>query len=351
METTPDRAPAPTPTGPACPNCGADTHGDRFCGACGQRQAEFRQPVHILAKDLLAEYFGLEGKLWRTAVALLRPGFLTVEYLEGRQRQYARPLRLYLTASLVFFFTVTLLDPGERLRQQILGDEDPAEQTVREALARLDADAEAARERRAGLEGLAAAGVTLVPDSLRGGGFKVRVGGQEVQSEQLRQLQQIETREDAARVVPGLVQAVISRVPNAMFLVLPVFALLLKLLYVRRKRYYGEHLVFAFHVHAFWFACFTLLAVLGTLLGDLPGFDVVRDGGAATGAVGWAGPAADALSVVMAIGLPAYTVLAMRRVYGQGWGKTLVKAWALWWAYGGVLILTLVGVALATVVG
>ena len=343
--------PRAAPPDPRCPNCGAPAESGPFCADCGQRQAEFRQPVHVLAKDLLAEYFGFEGKLWRTVVALLRPGFLTAEYLDGRQRRYARPLRLYLTASLVFFFTVTLLDPGERLRRQILGDEDPAEQTVQEALDRAEADVEEATERRARLAALAAAGVTALPDSLEEDEFVLKIGGRQMHSEQLRQLKQIETREDAARVLPGLVQGAISRVPNAMFLVLPVFAFLLKGLYARRKRYYGEHLVFAFHVHAFWFCCFTLLAVLGAVLGDVPGFDVVRDGEAKSGTLGWAGPAADALAFVTMVGLPVYTVLAMRRVYGQGWGKTLVKAWALWWAYGVVLVLTLVGVALVTVVG
>ena len=349
--------PAPTfpadPPGRPCPNCGTPAESGPFCADCGQRQSEFRQPVHVLARDLLAEYFGFEGKLWRTGVALLRPGFLTAEYLDGRQRRYARPLRLYLTASLVFFFTVTMLDPGERLRRQILGDEDPAEQTVQEALGRAEADIEKATARRARLAELAAAGVTALPDSLGDGEdeFVLKIGGRQVHSETLDQLKQIETREDAARVIPGLVQAAIARVPNAMFLVLPVFAFLLKLLYVRRRRYYGEHLVFAFHVHAFWFCCFTLVVLLGALLGAVPGFDVVREEGAAGGTLGWAGPAADVLSLLTMVGLPVYTVLAMRRVYGQGWGKTLAKAWALGWAYGFVLILTLVAVALVTVVG
>ena len=338
------------PAAPRCPNCGSPAEAHSYCADCGQRQAEFRQPVHMLARALVAEYFGFEGKLWRTAVALLRPGFLTAEYLSGRQRRYARPLRLYLTASLLFFFAVTLLDPGERLRQQILGGSDAAnvEMTVREALGENEAEMSRLAERQAALQALDAAGIALVPDSLHtaapDSARGLVVAGREWESGRIREFGRINSREDAARVLPGFVQSAIARVPNAMFVLLPAFAFLLKMLYARRQRYYGEHLVFAFHVHAFWFGCFTLAVVLGALLGDIPGVRIYSDGQEAA-AAGWNGAAADVLSGGLLIGLPLYTVLAMRRVYGQTWGKTLLKAWVLLWGYGAVLI-----AGLATVV-
>ena len=53
-----------------------------------------------------------------------------------------------------------------------------------------------------------------------------------------------------------------SNMPRAMFVLLPFFTLFLKGLYVRRGRYYGEHLVFALHTHAFAFFSFAALALV-----------------------------------------------------------------------------------------
>ena len=342
METDATLTPLPTLERSACPNCGAATDEDRFCSACGQRQRAFRQPVHVFARDLAAEYFGFEGKLWRTVLALLRPGRLTVDYLEGRQRQYARPLRLYLTASLLFFFLVSLLNPEERLRRGILDGSSSVvkiETTVAEALEQVEAERAALNERRRALQTLADSGATTLPDSLAfapaDSSRPLVVFGREVESELVREIGRIQTREDAARVLPRVVQSAVPRLPNAMFVLLPAFALLLKLLYARRRRYYGEHLVFAFHVHAFWFACFSLAIVLATLLAGGEGAARVL------GRMLWS---------ALTLGLPLYTVLAMRRVYGQGWGKTLVKAWALLWCYAFLLLLGAAGVLVLTLV-
>ena len=340
---------------PHCPNCGAATEGDRFCPDCGQRQRAFRQPVHVLARDLVAEYFGFEGKLWQTALALLRPGFLTAEYLDGRQRRYARPLRLYLVASLLFFFAVSLIDPGEQLRRTILDGGFTSETTVEEALEASAEQQQRLRARRAALDRLSEAGVVLVPDSLLEDVAEpdtaraLVIAGRAVESELVREIGRIESRADAAAVLPRVVQSAVARVPNAMFVLLPMFAFLLKLLYARRGRYYGEHLVFAFHVHAFWFGCFTLALVLGALIGDVPGIRIVSEGDGAS-AGGWRGAVSSAVAGGIGVGLPLYTVLALRRVYGQGWGKTLVKAWALSWSYAVVLVLGMAGVLALTLV-
>ena len=107
-----------------------------------------------------------------------------------------------------------------------------------------------------------------------------------------------------------------------MFLLLPVFALLLKLVYVRRDWFYSEHLVFALHTHAFAFLVF---AVIAALLGF--------SGGAA-----WAG----IVSQLLLVGIPLYFFVAQKRVYGQGWLKTGVKALLLGWVYGFLLVMGMV---------
>ena len=95
----------------ACLDCGAVLPG-RFCPDCGQRDQPLRQPAHRFVSESVSEYFGLDGRLWRSlGLLLFRPGALTAAYLDGRRTRYLRPLRLYLTATVLFFFLLSLQDP------------------------------------------------------------------------------------------------------------------------------------------------------------------------------------------------------------------------------------------------
>ena len=96
-----------------------------------------------------------------------------------------------------------------------------------------------------------------------------------------------------------------------MFLLLPVFALVLKLLYIRRNRYYVEHFVFGLHTHSFTYLLLTIALPLGGVL-----------------------------EALLMVWLFVYFYVAMLRFYGQGWFRTLVKYVLLSWIY--LLIFTIV---------
>jgi len=93
-------APAPAPR--TCANCGAALAG-RFCHACGQEDAPGPGGAGFLRK-VLADAASIDGKALRSLRALvLRPGFLTREYMEGRRVRYTEPAQLYLLAAALFF--------------------------------------------------------------------------------------------------------------------------------------------------------------------------------------------------------------------------------------------------------
>src|SRR5213082_3291756 len=86
-----------------CLNCGAALAGP-FCAECGQRAMPPHPTVRDLVGDAFAEFSGWDGKLAETARLLLRkPGELTRQWLDGRRVHFISPLRLYLTASVVYF--------------------------------------------------------------------------------------------------------------------------------------------------------------------------------------------------------------------------------------------------------
>ena len=81
-----------------CLNCGTPLQG-AFCAACGQRAVPPNPTVRELAGDAWHELSGYDGRIMSTIRGLLRPGFLTREYLEGRRAHYLPPLRVYLIVS------------------------------------------------------------------------------------------------------------------------------------------------------------------------------------------------------------------------------------------------------------
>jgi hypothetical protein len=107
------------------------------------------------------------------------------------------------------------------------------------------------------------------------------------------------------------VRGLIDRGPYVMFLMLPLFALLLKLLYARRGKLYMQHLIFAMHVHALAFLTFSVATLL-----EWSGVPMLHT------AAGW-----------LAASPFLYLFIAMAHVYEQGWIKTGVKMLILLFVY------------------
>ena len=216
---------------PPCRNCGASAPG-AYCPACGQ-ETRARPPTFLqFMREAGGRYVALDGRLWRTLGALFfRPGFLTREYYAGRRRRYVRPARLFLVASLLLFAALRIAVE--------LGDLD-----VVQALDSHSATP-AAEEHRA------TPGFTVDDDA------SVDLGTEfPTLKKRIERFNRLSRQEKEAQLTDG----VLRYGPYAMFVLLPAFALLLKLLYLGRgRRYplrprlYAEHLVFAAHVHAFVF--------------------------------------------------------------------------------------------------
>jgi hypothetical protein len=251
-----------------CLNCGAATPGN-FCSVCGQRNTHYRVSTWEILGEAASELFQLDSRLTKTLGTLLfRPGKLTSEYVAGRRVRYSPPLRVYLVSSLFYFLALTSF--------ALTGDK---EEDRPPAAAREDAKQSGTQKDESGLT----IKVDGDPDSALSRAIKDRI-------EYFKKPTTVDAKE-------RYVNALVGQIPKAMFLLLPVFALCLKLVYLRRRRYYSEHLVFALHVHAFAFV--TLL--IATLTRQMA-------------AVGYA----------LLVSL-LYLYLALRRVYGQGKMRTFLK--------------------------
>jgi len=299
-----------------CRNCNAAlpelAPPPRFCTQCGQETALHPPSLGEFLHEFIGHYIALEGALWKTlALLVLQPGRLTQEYFAGRRRRYVLPLRLYLTASFLFFVVVKFL-PGATLH----GPDDPAlsPQARAQAAHAVAEAASAASAARAARAARGARNVILDVDVERCA--DVPASCNRLQRAIARNARQWKSHPDeSARQFSARIG---SAAPYALFLMLPLFASIVMAAYRNRRMVYGEHVVFGLHLHAFWFIA--MLAV--SLLPD--------------------GAALPALLIVF-----AYGSWALRRVYGGRWGPTLLRAVFI----SGVYLLLLLLGTLALLVG
>ncbi len=281
-----------------CLNCGQKVT-DNFCSRCGQENENQTVSLRLLASDLLAELLSFDSKLVRTLVPLLiRPGFLTNEYNAGRRIRYLSPIKMYLVTSVIFFLIA-------------------ASRSVPNAptmMQRASAESAAYPSKAVRVSPL---GVQINPSRLPA-----------TEEEYLRQQNDPKNLHKDSKVERFFTrqaiklkqnpQVVVERMfddaPKMMFLLLPIFALLLKLVYLRSRRLYVEHLIFALHSHAFLF--------LALSLSSLVSYPVVK--------------------TPVALSLPIYLIAAMRVVYRQPLWKTLLKFLMLGFCYLAILSLCLV---------
>ena len=256
-----------------CPNCGAELHGS-FCSTCGQRSVPPDPSVTEIAGDAWQELSGYDGRIAATIRGLLRPGFLTREYVAGHRARYLSPVRLYLIVSVIYFVTASATPPSMSTRS----------------------------------------GQVEAPGGLQIG-ISGRTSGADLSPEERAEL--LASAEKAPAFLRPLFRAVASDpvgfrarvltiMPRVFFALLPVFAVIVALFY--RGRRFPTSLVFAVHLHAFAFTVFTLSEAA-----KLPG------------SIGFA----VAVSGVMAVAFAAYALLALRAVFGGSWPATVMKAAAI----------------------
>jgi hypothetical protein len=218
-----------------CLNCSAALTGP-WCANCGQKhQPEIHTFGHF-AGEAFENITHADSRLWRTLWILVsKPGRLTKEFFSGRRARYLPPVRFYLVLSLVFFLLVGLV--GNNTNHMV----------------RLDA-------KDVGVAG----------------------GGDKSKSEQfckgfnydgpykawvLERLQ-VQCRKIIADNGRNLLATLINNMPKALFVLLPLLAAFMKLLYWRPRRYYVEHLLFLLHNHTLVFIGYGMLILLGWVLPD-----------------------------------------------------------------------------------
>lgn len=331
-----------------CKNCARPLRPqDKYCPGCGQKKYHGPPTLWGLFSELFETVFNLDNRLFKTLRDLPIPGELTIKYLAGKQRPFFRPLRLFFVATVLMLSAYTILavdQIGESFDASVEEARASAYHRVfeRELAAELDTLQDEFPDPRAValLDTIHTRFLSDSRDSISIGYLEFKQEGafegrelrmdladyhtalpQEIPElygvagwfNQYQVSQIIAINRSGARGIANLMGQLIWGV----LLLIPLSALMLKIIYIRRKRTYMEHLVFSLHVHAFLFLFQALAAIV------LYGF--------ATPVLLW-----------VSIGVTVlYFVVAQKRVYRQGWIKTLVKAFVLFLGYNLILSVAL----------
>ncbi|MBC7826105.1 MAG: DUF3667 domain-containing protein [Chitinophagaceae bacterium] len=327
-----------------CLNCNAALNG-RFCHVCGQENLEPKESAWGLVSHFFYDITHFDGKFFSTLGYLVsKPGFLPKEYLRGRRASYLNPIRMYVFSSALFFLIFFSLFSPKDLKIGVDKDDNllqkdslPIPVTAKQKAlenAKTFEDSAKVEEVFAAVEGVVqiekeptvkmdsaeglkwnsdltdekfnttaqydSAQKSLAPDQ-RDGRFKRLFTHRRIELNN-------KYKKQPKQFIKDVLDKFIHSFPYLLFVSLPLYALFLKLLYIRRKQfYYVNHGIFLVYLYIFTFIILLIFFSLMELhkIWDTSWLWVLQ-------------------TILFLYGL-FYTVKAMRNFYGQGWGKTIVK--------------------------
>ncbi len=268
----------------ACLNCKTDLYG-LYCHVCGQANIEPKESAWHLVTHFFYDITHFDGKFFTTVKDLIiKPGFLSREYMQGRRTSYLNPVRMYVFTSAFFFiiffsvFSVDRLQLNQmklsradslvnlkKIKQQaLMGSEDKEDSSVINRAFENIPDSFSVRSdsseqnskvhtklsfrsvRYHTTEEYDSVQRKLSPTS-RDGWFTRLVYHKWIELS-------IKYESNKSGFFREWLNAFLHQFPKMLFISLPIFALLLRLLYIRRSQYYYvDHGIFAIHLYIFYF--------------------------------------------------------------------------------------------------
>ena len=323
-----------------CLNCGVTVAG-RYCQNCGQENIVPKQSVWGLITHFVYDIFHFDGKFFHTLAHLLfKPGFIPAEYISGKRMRYLDPIRMYLFTSAVFFLIFFAINKGGENLVNITGDwrlMTKMERLKYASILHQQGKAlapDTSRTRQLSFLLDTTVRINLAPPDAKQVGdssFLIQLDGQSFLMEAVKPQKENEELEvgnswfgqrldakwkaykrkfgdDERAMINDIADSFLHKFPYILFVSLPLFALILKLLYVRRRPfYYSDHAIFTLYHYIFTFILLLAFFLINKI-NDWLDWGVLSF-----------------ISVVLFLSGGVYLFIAMKRFYRQKWFKTFVK--------------------------
>jgi len=356
-----------------CANCGTPLQG-KFCYVCGQENLELKESFGHMMNHAISDYFHFDHQFFHTLQPLFfKPGKLTNEYMAGKRVQYLHPVKMYIFISLVYFVLLFKSDmqpvkftdtKNPKERKELIQTKkhldslikDPhisatekstlriTEKSIAKSLNKSDDDDDndfsvdvPNKKRKSHISfwqsddkpshwktdttySLYLATQAKLPAEKQDNFFVRYVRKREY-----------ELNESNTNVKEFLVEGIKHNIPKMMFLLLPLFALFLRVAFWKNRKFYVEHLIYSFHFHCFLFLFLSIMMLIKMATPD-------------------AWQLKEYLEMFAFIAVIWYSYKSLRTVYNRSPGRTITKMFGLFFSYSFAfalcMMILVVGVAL-----
>ncbi|MCK8480701.1 DUF3667 domain-containing protein [Psychroserpens algicola] len=331
-----------------CLNCESELKEKyEFCPNCGQKTTE-DLTLGVLFYNTISNYFSFDARFLKGFLPLMfKPGFLPKKFIEGKRLLYLHPGQMYLFVAFVFFFifsftarkhteslntqlrktlndnTATLVDTVNIRESDSIRVADSIQKRKSDSIAKVKL--RKALEDNKFLTGMTETEIdsivattnlndkdlnfsfneekidSLIQNNASDQEIYKAMGMDEDDGWFMRKIYAQALKFYKARDGGNILQAFYDTIPIALFFLLPIFALILKVLYYKRGRY-AHHLVFSFYYFSFLFTVFSIIFGIN-MIWDIP----------------------DGLDWLIAFSTFIYLLIALKRFYGQGWFFSFFK--------------------------
>lgn len=273
----------------SCLNCEHQFNSEEnYCSQCGQENHDLKIPLKHLLEEFLEGLFHFDNKVWLSLKTLfLYPGSITKEFLAGRRVSFVPPIRLYVFFSFIFFLVLNIYNSE---KSKLKDDEkllDAVERLVKE---------EDSTAKFTGLDSL-----EIQLDT-----------SQKISKKERMVLSRIKNLDGKA--IKFLNQKFYKYLSFALFLLVPIFAFIMKLVYYRSRKFYYEHLIASIHYHVVVFILMTIM--LGAAFIDSPTF----------------------VYLLLFLAGFVYFVISLKTVFSQSITRSTLKALIIFMSYGFLLL-------------
>jgi hypothetical protein len=205
-----------------CKNCETKFVG-HFCPNCGQSVRDMDMPFKVLVLDVMANMWAFDTRLFKTLNSLLfKPGKMAEDYVEGKRERYMPPFRIYIFISIILFLLLNIATNRSLDKNQTL--------------------------------------LTTSEKNEVKNAINIKVVDDEKESTQ----NTVKSRDFIKKVLDNkdyYVSRFFSLLSWSLFLLMPLYAFFLWVLFVKRQKYYLAHFIYAINQHTFLFLIFIIMTV------------------------------------------------------------------------------------------
>ena len=325
-----------------CANCEKDFDQNfQFCPHCGQKRDE-DLTIGVLFYNTISNYFSFDARFFKSFIPLmLKPGYLAKKFLEGKRLLFLHPAQMYLFISVIFFFIISFTvndfanDADEVLKKEKQESQRQTLDSIIQAKPELDSlqmeqimKPLKENQKVLGLkdEDLVKADSILKTGNKKDKAYQTSFNYSEREIDSLIDIgaddaelfKAMGMNDDDSflkkkfytqmlkfhknRGASSIINTFFNSIPIAMFFLLPLFALLLKVFYFNKGRY-AHHLVFSFYYFSFLFTVFSIIF----------GINMIRD-------------IPDWIDWLVAFSTFFYLFLALKNFYNQHWFLSFIKS-------------------------